>query len=117
MRRFHWRRPWAAAVWASEVGGGLLLAAGLFSPLGTLAVAAVGVLGFFEPDGLALRQRFCARLGLGEPGIWAHVPPTTNPNEPSTVVRMGSIPHGTVILAQLGVLGALDAAVRPDVQA
>jgi hypothetical protein len=35
-----------------------------------------------------------------EPGIWAHVPPTTNPNEPSTVVRMASIPHGTVILAQ-----------------
>jgi hypothetical protein len=35
-----------------------------------------------------------------EPGIWANVPPTTNPNEPSTVVRMASIPHGTVILAQ-----------------
>ena len=35
-----------------------------------------------------------------EPGIWVHVPPTTNPIEPSTVVRMGSIPHGTAILAQ-----------------
>ncbi len=35
-----------------------------------------------------------------EPGIWAHVPPTSNPNEPSTVVRMASIPHGTVVLAQ-----------------
>ncbi len=35
-----------------------------------------------------------------EPGIWAHVPPTTNPSEPPTVVRMASIPHGTVILAQ-----------------
>ena len=35
-----------------------------------------------------------------EPGIWANVPPTTNPLEPSTVVRMASIPHGTVILAQ-----------------
>jgi hypothetical protein len=35
-----------------------------------------------------------------EPGIWAHVPPTTDPSEPATVVRMGSIPHGTVILAQ-----------------
>ncbi len=35
-----------------------------------------------------------------EPGIWANVPPTTNPSEPSTVVRMASIPHGTVILAQ-----------------
>lgn len=35
-----------------------------------------------------------------EPGIWAHVPPTTNPAEQATVVRMGSIPHGTAILAQ-----------------
>jgi hypothetical protein len=35
-----------------------------------------------------------------EPGIWAHVPPTTDPNLPSTVVRMASIPHGTTILAQ-----------------
>jgi hypothetical protein len=35
-----------------------------------------------------------------EPGIWAHVPATSNPQEPPTVVRMASIPHGTVILAQ-----------------
>lgn len=35
-----------------------------------------------------------------EPGIWAHVPPTTDPSVPSTVVRMASIPHGTTILAQ-----------------
>ena len=35
-----------------------------------------------------------------EPGIWASVPHTTNPNVPPTVVRMASIPHGTVILAQ-----------------
>jgi hypothetical protein len=35
-----------------------------------------------------------------EPGIWANVPPTSNPAEPATVVRMGSIPHGTAILAQ-----------------
>jgi hypothetical protein len=35
-----------------------------------------------------------------EPGIWAVVPETTNPQEPPTVVRMASIPHGTVILAQ-----------------
>jgi hypothetical protein len=35
-----------------------------------------------------------------EPGIWAHVPSTTDPSEPTTVVRMASIPHGTVILAQ-----------------
>jgi len=35
-----------------------------------------------------------------EPGIWINVPPTTNPAEPATVVRMASIPHGTTILAQ-----------------
>jgi hypothetical protein len=35
-----------------------------------------------------------------EPGIWINVPPTTNPVEPATVVRMASIPHGTTILAQ-----------------
>jgi hypothetical protein len=35
-----------------------------------------------------------------EPGIWVNVPATTNPDEPTTVVRMASIPHGTVILAQ-----------------
>jgi hypothetical protein len=35
-----------------------------------------------------------------EPGIWVNVPPTTNPAERATVVRMASIPHGTTILAQ-----------------
>ena len=35
-----------------------------------------------------------------EPGIWATVPHTTDPNEPPSVVRMASIPHGTVVLAQ-----------------
>jgi hypothetical protein len=35
-----------------------------------------------------------------EPGIWATVPHTSDPNVPASVVRMGSIPHGTVILAQ-----------------
>ncbi len=36
-----------------------------------------------------------------EPGLWIFVPPTTNPAIPSpSLVRMGSIPHGTTILAQ-----------------
>jgi hypothetical protein len=35
-----------------------------------------------------------------EPGIWATVPQTSDPNEPASVVRMASIPHGTVVLAQ-----------------
>ena len=33
-------------------------------------------------------------------GIWANVPQTSDPSEPPTVVRMSSIPHGTVILFQ-----------------
>jgi adenylosuccinate lyase len=36
--------------------------------VGQLA-GAVGALGFFEPDGLRLRQEFCAELGLADPGI------------------------------------------------
>jgi hypothetical protein len=35
-----------------------------------------------------------------EPGVWANVPATMNPNERQTVVRMGSIPHGTTINLQ-----------------
>jgi len=35
-----------------------------------------------------------------EPGIWANVPTTADPNVVPTVVRMASIPHGTTILAQ-----------------
>ncbi|MEN9868350.1 MAG: hypothetical protein RL748_3940 [Pseudomonadota bacterium] len=36
-----------------------------------------------------------------EPGLWVIVPPTVNPPESQgTVVRMGSIPHGTTIEAQ-----------------
>jgi hypothetical protein len=35
-----------------------------------------------------------------EPGFWLRVPETKVPFQPETVVRMGSIPHGTTILAQ-----------------
>ena len=35
-----------------------------------------------------------------EPGIWATVPKTNDPAVPASVVRMASIPHGTVVLAQ-----------------
>jgi hypothetical protein len=35
-----------------------------------------------------------------EPGIWATVPKTSDPQVPASVVRMASIPHGTVVLAQ-----------------
>lgn len=35
-----------------------------------------------------------------EPGLWMAVPPTKQPQEGATVVRMASIPHGTTICAQ-----------------
>ena len=64
--------------------------------------------GLANPDinmfGLTYLQQIAeASTGDGlhiEPGIWATVPHTTDPSVPPTVVRMASIPHGTVILAQ-----------------
>ncbi len=35
-----------------------------------------------------------------EPGVFNNVPETENPEEPKTIVRMGSIPHGTTINMQ-----------------
>lgn len=35
-----------------------------------------------------------------EPGLWMAVPATTDPDEAATLMRMGSIPHGTTIQAQ-----------------
>jgi len=35
-----------------------------------------------------------------EPGVWINVPPTTDPQEPTTIARLASIPHGTTILVQ-----------------
>jgi hypothetical protein len=35
-----------------------------------------------------------------EPGIWISVPDTTNPQDPATVTRLASIPHGTTLVAQ-----------------
>jgi hypothetical protein len=66
--------------------------------------------GFLMPDismfGLTYMQQISeTSSGAGlhiEPGIWAHVPSTSNPAEPATVVRMASIPHGTAVLAQGG---------------
>jgi hypothetical protein len=42
-----------------------------------------------------------------EPGMWLSVPATKNPNEPITVARMASIPHGTTIVAQGVVLASV----------
>jgi hypothetical protein len=35
-----------------------------------------------------------------EPGLWVTVPKTSDPQEPRTVARLASIPHGTTILLQ-----------------
>jgi hypothetical protein len=35
-----------------------------------------------------------------EPGVWVTVPKTSDPQEPRTVARLASIPHGTTILVQ-----------------
>jgi hypothetical protein len=64
--------------------------------------------GLANPDikmfGLTYMQQISeSSTGAGlhiEPGIWATVPPTTDPNVSASVVRMASIPHGTVVLAQ-----------------
>lgn len=64
--------------------------------------------GLLNPDinmvGLTYMQQISqTEDGAGlhiEPGIWALVPATDDPKLDQTVVRMGSIPHGTVILAQ-----------------
>ncbi|GAA1791027.1 adenylosuccinate lyase family protein [Planosporangium flavigriseum] len=59
-----------AATWADEIGRHIvrLDEGDARWSVGQLA-GAVGVLGFFEPDGQELRRRFCARLGLRDPGI------------------------------------------------
>jgi adenylosuccinate lyase len=58
------------ATWADEIGRHTVRldeGAARWS-VGQLA-GAVGVLGFFEPDGAALRRLFCARLGLRDPEV------------------------------------------------
>ena len=50
-----------------------------------------------------LQQISDANLKAGlhiEPGLWVNIPKTANPNEPATVARLASIPHGTTIVAQ-----------------
>lgn len=45
-----------------------------------------------------------------EPGIWVTVPPTTDPQDPTTVARLANIPHGTSLVAQGVALPAISAA-------
>jgi len=73
--------------------------------------------GFLQKDvalgGLAYLQQISDKI-IGpqhfEPGVWANVPLTTDPAEKQTVVRMGSIPHGTTINLQ----GVAFAAPKPQ---
>jgi hypothetical protein len=50
-----------------------------------------------------------------EPGIWAVVPATSDPQEVATVVRMASIPHGTTMLAQGTATSAVGGPNIPDI--
>jgi hypothetical protein len=64
--------------------------------------------GFDQPDitmhGVAYTDQISdAVTGAGlhlEPGLWLAIPATTAPEEPPTVARLASIPHGTSVLAQ-----------------
>jgi hypothetical protein len=64
--------------------------------------------GLLQPDismfGLTYLQQISDKnLNAGlhiEPGLFAAVPKTTDPNVPPTVIRLGSIPHGTTVLLQ-----------------
>ncbi len=48
-----------------------------------------------------------------EPGVFNFVPQTTNPAEPDTITRLGSIPHGTTINMQGTVFTAPQPLIRP----
>lgn len=48
-----------------------------------------------------------------EPGVFNCVPLTTNPDEPATITRLGSIPHGTTINMQGTAFTAPQPVIRP----
>jgi len=50
-----------------------------------------------------------------EPGLWVTVPKTSDPQEPRTVARLASIPHGTTILLQGTAHTAAGAPAIPNV--
>jgi len=72
------------------------------------SIGAIPNRGLLQPDielaGIHYLQQISDSISGGgihvEPGFWVTVPATTNPAEPTTVVRMASIPHGTTINAQ-----------------
>ena len=60
---------WTPAVWATEVGGGLLFAAGLLDPLGTLGIAAAMLVATFAAHWG--KGFFAQRGGLEVPFLYA----------------------------------------------
>lgn len=64
--------------------------------------------GLLQPDITMFGVNYVQQIGdqnTQEPihfevGLWVNIPATTNPEEPPTVARLASIPHGTVMLAQ-----------------
>jgi hypothetical protein len=79
--------------------------------------------GLLQPDislaGLAYLQQIAdANTNTNqhfEPGMWVTVPPTSDPQDPRTVARMASIPHGTTILLQGTAQTSAGAPSIPDV--
>jgi hypothetical protein len=63
---------------------------------------ALGGLGYLQQ----VSDRFDGSHQHFEPGVWLNVPATVNPTEEATIVRMGSIPHGTTINLQGTAAGA-----------
>jgi hypothetical protein len=65
-----------------------------------------------------LQQISDANLKAGlhiEPGLWVNIPKTANPNEAATVARLGSIPHGTTIVAQGTAISAAAGPAIPNI--
>jgi hypothetical protein len=50
-----------------------------------------------------------------EPGLWVTVPQTSDPQEPRTVARLASIPHGTAIVVQGTAHTSAGAPAIPDI--
>ena len=42
-----------------------------------------------------------------EPGLWVSVPPTSDPDQPETLVRQATIPHGDALVAQSTLLSEM----------
>jgi len=79
--------------------------------------------GFLQSDinmfGLTYLQQISdANLKAGlhiEPGLWAAVPKTSDPNVSATVVRLAAIPHGTAVLLQGTASSAATGPSIPDI--